>query len=272
MWKVNWRLWHTTPEVLARRLEREGRTQVTFNGDLADGWLCPSHPANQQLEIDAMVEVATRYKVDGIHFDYIRYSGRDHCFCEGCRKRFELFVGRRLDNWPEAVRSDPELAARWVDFRCANITRVVSEVSRRVRQARPEVEISAAVFPNCSTNRVQIGQDWRLWCEKGYLDFVCPMDYTPYPAQFEDMVRRQRTWAGSIPVYPGIGLSTWADPSDVVRLVQHITKARGLRTGGFMVFNYGPSEATEILPLLASGITRNLSAKQKSSAQSETPQ
>ena len=41
------------------------------------------------LERDAMLEVATNYDVDGIHFDYIRYPASDHCYCDGCRTRFE---------------------------------------------------------------------------------------------------------------------------------------------------------------------------------------
>ena len=41
---------------------------------------------------DAMCELA-RMGVDGIHFDYIRYPDSGHCFCSGCRARFEAFAG-----------------------------------------------------------------------------------------------------------------------------------------------------------------------------------
>ena len=33
----------------------------------------PLHPQNFQLELDSMLEVARKYPVDGLHFDYIRY-------------------------------------------------------------------------------------------------------------------------------------------------------------------------------------------------------
>jgi len=64
--------------------------------------------------------------------------------------------------------------------------------------------------------------------------------------------------AGSVPCYPGIGLSTWPDTTDVVRLIEQINITRGLNTGGFTIFNYGQTEAKEILPRLGKGITRKL--------------
>ena len=37
-----------------------------------------------------------------------------------------------------------------------------------------QLDLSAAVFRNWSTDRDSVGQDWKLWCERGYLDFLCP--------------------------------------------------------------------------------------------------
>jgi len=100
VWKVNWRMRGSSPEAFRERMRREGRLQVDFSGKVDPRWLCPSHPANRKLEIDSMVEVATKYDVAGIHFDYIRYPGRQHCFCDGCRARFEKAIGRKVANWP----------------------------------------------------------------------------------------------------------------------------------------------------------------------------
>ncbi|GAH52104.1 unnamed protein product, partial [marine sediment metagenome] len=71
------------------RMKAQGRTQVNYNGSSNDRWLCPSHPDNRKLEIESMLEVARKYDVDGLHFDYIRYPGKEGCFCKGCRLRFE---------------------------------------------------------------------------------------------------------------------------------------------------------------------------------------
>ncbi|MGA2498918.1 MAG: family 10 glycosylhydrolase [Tepidisphaeraceae bacterium] len=220
VWKVNWNMGGRAPREFVERMKHEGRTQVQFNGTPNDAWLCPSHPENQKLETGAMVEVASKYDVDGIHFDYIRYPGPDGCFCPGCRERFEKSIGRKVNNWPGDMRRDPELVGKWLDFRRDNITRTVAAVAEATRKIKPKLKISAAVFPNWAVDRDGVGQDWKLWCERGYVDFVCPMDYTLHNGQFENLVRQQTAWAGKTPCYPGIGLSTWTGSSDnVCRLI-----------------------------------------------------
>jgi len=256
VWKVNWNLGWNVPKEFAARMKREGRTQVNYDGSPNDGWLCPSHPENRRLEIDAMVEVGTEYDVHGVHFDYIRYPGREGCYCPGCRERFEKAAGVKVAHWPADLRNDAALEAKWLDFRRDQITAVVAAVSKRLRKERPACRISAAVFPNWPADRDGIGQDWRLWCDRGYLDFVCPMDYTPHAMAFENFVASQIEWAGKVPCYPGIGLSTWPDQGDVARLIEQISIARRLGTRGFTIFEFNATTAREIVPLCGKGITR----------------
>ncbi len=256
IWKVNYNMGSATDKAFVAQKKAEGRTQVNYDGSPNDRWLCPSHPENQKLEIDSMLEVARKYDVDGLHFDYIRYPGSEGCFCPGCRARFEAAIGRKVANWPADMRKDADLAPKWLDFRRQQITTVVAAVAGRAREIRPGIKISAAVFRNWLTDRDTVGQDWKLWCEQGYLDFVCPMDYTASAGQFRHMIEPQLTWAGKVPCYPGIGLSTWSDPADICNLIEQINITRQLKTGGFTIFNYGSAEATQILPLLGEGMTR----------------
>jgi uncharacterized lipoprotein YddW (UPF0748 family) len=233
-----------------------GRTQVNYDGSPNERWLCPSHPDNQSLEIESMLEVARKYDVAGVHFDYIRYPGGDCCFCQGCRQRFEKAIGKKISNWPADVRNNKTLEQKWLDFRRQQITTVVAAVAQQARKLRPGIKVSAAVFRDWPSHRDSVGQDWKLWCERGYLDFVCPMDYTPSSGSFERMVRQQRGWADKVPCYPGIGLSTWSDKSDICKVIEQINTTRRLGTGGFTIFNYGAMEAEAVLPLLGKGITR----------------
>jgi uncharacterized lipoprotein YddW (UPF0748 family) len=256
VWKVNWNMGGRASREFAQRMKREGRTQVGFDGRPLDAWLCPSHPENRKLEIASMVEVATKYDVDGIHFDYIRYPDADHCFCPGCRARFEEAAGEKVANWPADVRRNAGLRAKWLDFRRSNITAVVAAVSEQVRKLRPKCRISAAVFSNWPVDRDGVGQDWKVWCDRGYLDFVCPMDYTPHTAQFDGMVAAQLPLAGRAACYPGIGLSTWQPPTDVCKLIDQVLAARRLGARGFTVFEYSAATAREVLPLCGKGITR----------------
>ena len=258
VWKVNFNIGWRAPKDFVARMKAQGRTQV--GPDLKplprQTWLCPSHPDNQKLEIASMVEVARKYDVAGVHFDYIRYPGNQGCYCAGCRKRFEEQIARGVARWPGDLRKDRALRKQWLDFRRRQITAVVAAVAEQARKARPGIKISAAVFRNWPTDRDTVGQDWKLWCDRGYLDFVCPMDYTPDSWAFQRMVRDQLEWAGKVPCYPGIGVSVWPDPTDIVKLIEQITVTRRLGTGGFTIFNYAGTEAAHVVPLCGLGITR----------------
>jgi uncharacterized lipoprotein YddW (UPF0748 family) len=256
VWKVNFNMGWQTPKDFAQRMKAEGRTQVLPDGKGNDQWLCPSHPDNRKLEIDAMVEVARKYAVDGLHFDYIRYPGPQGCFCKGCRERFEKAIGRAVARWPADVGLRGELCDKWLDFRRDQITAVVAGVAEQARKVRPGVKISAAVFSNWPADRDSVGQDWKLWCQRGYVDFVCPMDYTEHDSQLESMVSRQLPWACGVPCYPGIGVSCWAESTDIARLIEQVRITRRLKTGGFTIFNLDAPVADEVLPRMGKGMTR----------------
>ena len=252
VWKVNWNLGGRAPESFVEKLRSEGRLQRDRFGNEV-GWLCPSHPENFKLELESMLEIVRGYPVDGIHFDYIRYPHANACYCEGCRKRFEEETGAKVERWPEDV-IEGDLAERFAEWRRERITRLVREVSRRAREIRPGIKISAAVFRNYPTCRERVGQDWKLWIEKGYLDFVCPMDYTNDIRVFEDLVRRQvEIVGGKAPLYVGIGASAPGLRADQVAMQIHL--ARKLGADGFIIFNYDLHVAEEILPKLRLGLT-----------------
>ncbi len=254
VWKVNWNLGAAAPKALIDKMRAEGRLQASSEGK-EELWLCPSHPGNQKLEIDSMVEIVRNYGVDGIHFDYIRYPDGDHCFCAGCRERFQSATGTAIQKWPQDVGPGAPLRQQWLDWRRSNITAVVKATSEQARAMQPKIKLSAAVFPNWTSDRDGVGQDWKLWCEKGYLDFVCPMDYTPSNRRFENMVTQQVQWAGKTPCYPGIGVSASSSAFGVDRVIEQIKITRDHSTRGFIIFNYGVAESKDLVPMLGLGIT-----------------
>ena len=255
VWKVCWNMGSHTSQAFADRMAATNRVQVAFNGTVKGRWLCPSNPDNQQMEIDAMCELAHK-GVDGIHFDYIRYPDATHCFCAGCRTRFEAFAGGPVTNWPAQVRADESLKLKWAEFRASNITKVVRTVAERVRAESPGVQISAAVFRSPATDADTVGQDWPRWCREGWLDFVCPMDYVESAAMFKSQARVQQEAVGKAKLYPGIGLSCWTnDGEDAVRLAKQIQAVRDLGLGGFTVFNFD-RRAEAVLPLMRLGVTK----------------
>jgi|GEM_PF-232423 len=248
VWKVNYNL-DTAPKQFVEKLRSEGRTQVNVDGKPFD-WLCPSHPENRKLELEAMLEVARKYPVDGLHFDYIRYPGGKFCYCDGCRARFEADSGRKVADWPKDCHSGSR-KAEYNDWRCRQITMLVEEVSREARRIRPGVKISAAVFgayPDC---RASIAQDWPEWVKAGHLDFICPMDYTNSDERFEALVRNQAKLVGErIPLYIGIGAASSASKLSAERVMGQISIARSHGAKGFVLFNFNADTAKSLIPEL----------------------
>ena len=258
VWKVCWNMGQYATPAFEKRMVAANRVQVSARGEKKTRWLCPSHPANQQLEIAAMVELAKKGP-DGVHFDYIRYPDGGHCFCDGCRRRFEARLGHSVSNWPAAIRDEnapARLKEAWKDFRCDNITAVVKGVAERVRRECPGVRISAATFRNAKTDPYEVGQDWSAWCRAGWLDFVCNMDYEDSYAMFRSQVAMQKKVVGKAKLYPGIGLSCFRpDGREAVKIARQIEIVRELGLDGFTVFNLDRT-AERVLPELRAGVTR----------------
>ncbi len=261
LWRVNFNLWWPGEERL-RKFIAEDRVCRDPEGKVAgrpgNATLCPSHPENQRREMDAMVEMVRKFHPHGIHFDYIRYPGPNVCFCDGCRERFEARTGQAVGDWPKDVLPGGKWYDEYLQFRRDQITRVVREVSRQCRRVDSKVLISAAVFSDWPSARAKVAQDWPAWVKSGYLDFVCPMNYTQNPVELADQVKRQREWLGGrVPLQCGIGAWRSKAPWHLADLVD---VARSAGADGLCFFQYDGRVAKQLLPLLREGPLRERSS------------
>ncbi len=250
VWRVNWNPSGSRERV--EQIQADGINAVAKDGT-PGAWLCPSWPQNRQHEIDTMLEIVENYDVDGIHFDYIRYSNSNYCYCDHCRQVFEEQIGRKLDNWPEDVL-DGDLRDAYLAFRREQINVVVREVSERAHKMKPGMKVSAAVFGEWAASRISIGQDAKLWVDEGWLDFVCPMDYTNNTDYLRQLTEAQvKAVAGQCPLYIGIG--AWRHES-VATLVDQIQSARSLGADGVVLFAYESGKTREFISAIGEGMTR----------------
>ena len=139
------------------------------------GWLDPMLPANHDLVIAQLAEMARR-GVDGVHIDYARTD--------------------------DATPPSPATTAAITDF--------VRKASKAVRAANPGIVFSAAVFPT-PESAARRNQDWPAWVREGLVDYVCPMIYTESPAAFRAQLDACLAVAPAERIMPGIG--TGADES-----------------------------------------------------------
>ncbi|MFH1007215.1 MAG: family 10 glycosylhydrolase [Candidatus Latescibacterota bacterium] len=186
-------------------------------------WLCPAQPESRRYFLDLCMEVLKEYPIDGIHLDYIRYQDKP-CYCDYHRTEFKkefgadpLDLGEGMDLWEE-----------WNEYNVQTISSFVGELSRDTRQIGKKV--SAAVFMPIDYHRDEnrnpfrldrigvwdghekgckdyaIFQRWSDWCKAGYLDQVCPMNYTPDEDLHHAMVERELGLAAGVPLFSGLSL------------------------------------------------------------------
>ncbi|MCX7826156.1 MAG: family 10 glycosylhydrolase [Verrucomicrobiae bacterium] len=235
------------------RAIREGRVQLNRSGRVRRPSygvpvLCPSHDWNRQQETRAMTELATRYAFDGVQLDYIRWPETDPCCCANCKKRFARDTRCAVRSWPADVIKGGRFAAQYQHWREQIITRLAGDISAAVRQARPSMKISGAVWSDVAVGRRDYGQNWKAWVDHRYLDFVCPMNYVTDPATFSKRLADQRAQVRNrIPLYVGIGAYRLGSGQE---LLQQISLARRGGADGWVLFNYDDQFRARMLPWL----------------------
>ena len=272
IWKITWNL-EDAPKEFIEKMRAAGRTQVSATGEPLN-WLCPSHPENVKLELNVLLEIVENYDVDGVQLDYIRYPGAHACYCEECRKRFALATQTEIDDWPASVlpkgisvgetsrsRQVGEISRSrflrnaYTEWRVQQITRLVRLLHKRARELKPDIKISAAVFggyPACVTS---IGQDWVAWAKAGYLDFVCPMNYTEDTTYFTNLLENQLALLPKgFTIYPGIGATATNSLLTADAVIGQIYLARLLGASGWTIFDYSVDISDTVLPAIRMGI------------------
>jgi len=251
VWKVCWNISMASNE-FKESARKQGRLQKN-NRNETQNWLCPSDPANIALELNTIIEVLSRYDVDGIHLDYIRYPAGDSCYCAGCRERFEKSSGQTIAKWPTDIISGRQKPG-YKTWRAAQITNFARTVRREMKKIKPSAKLSAAVYPKYPECIESIGQDWGLWLKEGTVDFVCPMDYLPTVSSFREILDRQLTLQnGNKRIYPGIGATLTDGDLESEIFIGQLRVLRERQAGGFMLFDLNPSLAANFLPLMGAG-------------------
>ena len=180
--------------------------------------------------LEAVVQELVRsYRLDGLHFDFIRYPGPawDH-------SRAALVDFRRVHG-TEALLGGPALdPAAWDDYRRRTVTALASRLADAARVARPGLVMSAAVAPDEAQAVHHKFQNWPYWLSSGILSALCPMVYTPDNRIFVSQVERALARAGTQPVWAGIG----AYRLDLQGIVEKVELARRAGAGGVVLFSH----------------------------------
>ena len=113
------------------------------------------NPINEEYQnyiISIMKEIITKYPtVDGLMLDRVRYDGINTDFSDKSRKKFEEYIGQKVQNFPSDIlswkkdgkRYTPvygKLAKQWAEWRTKNITEFMARARKEVKATNPNVD------------------------------------------------------------------------------------------------------------------------------------
>ncbi|CBN54717.1 MULTISPECIES: family 10 glycosylhydrolase [Kamptonema] len=216
-------------------IDNQGRRQHVNDGKF---YLDPANKEARSYLLQIIGEISSKYKVDGLQLDYIRYPFQDpnlgfsFGYGKAAREQFQQIAG------VDPVKLSPDsgdLWRKWTEFKTEQINSFVAEVSQFLRQNHPGTILSAAVFPHPESQRIyKIQQNWEVWARRGDVDLVVPMTYAL------DTNRLQRI-AQPLAREQNLGPTLIAPAVKLLQLpeivaIDQIQALRDLPTGGYSIF------------------------------------
>lgn len=244
-WLVVYRVWRGAEmpadpkHVLAAHPDWRG---IGYDGETEaeEGvFIDPGIPAYREHFASVCADIAKRYAVDGIHFDYVRYPGAQWGYAPIALERYYAETGET----EKPKMDDP----KWLQWKRDQVTAMVTLVRERVKAANPAVKIQASTIPwgDCpqdfkdSRAYLDVCQDWPMWMEQGLIDENCPMIYSREYEEtgrqhFRGWVDGAKRWSFGRPVYVGLS-EGWNTPEQMFAQIEVVRNA-GLQ--GFVLFSF----------------------------------
>lgn len=151
----------------------------------------PGHPKAEQYTVDVCMDLVKNFDIDGIHFDYIRYTGPTQGYNPTSIARYNARYG--TTGQPDA--GDP----CFQQWRRDQVTAVVRKVYAEVQAAKPWVKVSGSFrggtpSPTSSTRAAFMKSvayagdysDWDSWVQEGIVDMAVPMTYFDLDTRLTD--------------------------------------------------------------------------------------
>lgn len=144
-----------------------GRIQPYTGARATEYFVNPLSPAAQDYELALVREVASRYAVDGVMLDWIRFDDYPMDLGDATRARYRALTG--VDPATIDFGSDNAERRRWNEFR----TEGIAQYARRVRAALPaQVALGVYILP---PEFVEVGQDAARFADA--VSALAPMCY-----------------------------------------------------------------------------------------------
>jgi uncharacterized lipoprotein YddW (UPF0748 family) len=231
-WTLSERYWRVDPGFPsgAWRVYGSDYTPMLLNSHYL--YATPAIPDMDEHVAAVASDIVSRYAVDGVHLDLVRYPGRGYSY----------------DPTTEAALAQGTISR--ADWQRQRVTQLVNRVYSEAILPRPEVQLSAAVWPvyknywgwNATEGYSDYYQDSQGWVKSGVIDAILPMIYpvdvaaTPDAFTKDDFSLLTSDFLdndGGRHVFPGIS----AQYHSFDEIAQRIDIARDLGAPGHAIFS-----------------------------------
>lgn len=169
--------------------------------------------------------------LDGIQFDYIRYPDKNpaYGFTKMNVARFKKETG---------IAVIEERSQVWKDWKRDQVTGLLEQLVKKVRVLRPDIRVSTTGCTPYSRAYHEAFQNWPAWIERGLVDFVTIMSYSPDTSEFAKYVSdAQKRTADFKKVNVGIGAYEMVRSPEVFARQFRLCQSSG--AGACVFFHYG---------------------------------
>jgi len=176
---------HSTPTGSLTNLDNYWPTRDSAGAEESAKAFDPGHPLCEDYLTKVFMDIASNYDIDGVHYDYVRFTANDLGYNPTSVARYNARYG--LTGQPSNTNS------QWKQWRRDQITNLVRRVYHKIQIVKPSVKVSGAFVcgaPGPSTPDrsgftgttnlqayTQYYQDWDAWMREGIVDMAAPMTY-----------------------------------------------------------------------------------------------
>lgn len=240
------------PEWQVISYEADGFKRCEESGMFSYGiFVNPTGPA-REYELEIIREIVSRYEIDGIIFDRMRYPNLYSDFSQTSREVFEAWLGQGRIAWPDdifRIEDSPKPGKhykKWLEWRARQIKQFAEEAVGLIRSIKPELTIGNYVGSwyesyfdvgvNWGSETFHAGCDWMTpeYNQTGFaelFDYMCTGCYYPVPtiaearaagcsegATVEAAARLScRAVSGACPIYSSLYLKDYAEKPEGFR-------------------------------------------------------
>ena len=193
-------------------------------------WLNPFHPEVQQFMLNMIVEVVTKYDVDGVQFDDHFGLPSDFGYDDFTVALYQQeHQGKNPPNNPQD--------AQWLRWRAHKLTNFMERVYKAVKAVKPECLVTLSPNPQDYAYRATL-QDWQTWVNRGLVEeLICQIyrnDRQSFIAELQQTALK--TARKKIPVGIGILTGSVTNPVTLKQIKQQVQWVRDRGYSGVSFF------------------------------------